>query len=153
MARRKAYRHSWWLPRWDSSMCSKRESWIWGLNYRQPILKHLAGVLRVVDYNLLQNNGSIAHQHVDHVRSVIHDFFLAYINSFKQYNSSQLTINIQVHFHLVSYEAQASVRNHTIFAFQLTTTRFPSQIQRRASEFTGLVRHLIGLNSWSFMRT
>jgi diadenosine tetraphosphate (Ap4A) HIT family hydrolase len=33
----------------------------------QPIVKKLAAVTGAKDYNILQNNGRIAHQEVDHV--------------------------------------------------------------------------------------
>lgn len=59
----------------------------------QPVLKKVVNASGAVNYNVLQNNGRIAHQEVDHVSTRVSSYY------------TSLTVN-QVHFHMVKIRKQ-----------------------------------------------
>jgi len=52
------------------------------INYTQPVVKKLIKATGATDYNILQNNGTIAHQQVHHVSGPV-NAISAYINRCK----------------------------------------------------------------------
>ena len=79
----------------------------------QPVAKKLVNATGAENYNILQNNGRIAHQEVDHVSHsvpsplpalLLHSLFVT--NSRREGRGSYLLLSCtdesQVHFHMVS---------------------------------------------------
>ena len=61
----------------------------------QPVAKKIAKAVGMENFNVLQNNGRLAHQEVDHVC-----FYVQWVTVCKVYLTN--TGGLQVHFHVVS---------------------------------------------------
>ena len=59
-----------------------------------PVAKKIAAALQVENYNVLQNNGRLAHQEVDHVT-------LPFFVSWFCYGRQRTDAGLQVHFHVI----------------------------------------------------